>query len=137
MPPSIRSLQDDAEFSGLSPEAKGLVFDRLAGQDTEFRSLSPEAQGLVRSRLLGTAPSASATSGGFLEGAKHVATGVAERFGLTGPGPLETATRLVTENVPAAVRVADIPLKILAAPAMGLGLAARDVVELGGAGVAR
>ena len=51
---SLADLQRP-EFQNLSPEARTLVFDKIAGQDAGYGKLSAEAQNLVRSKLLGVA----------------------------------------------------------------------------------
>lgn len=51
--PTLRELQGDPKFDALSPEAKTIVFDKLAGEDSGFLKMSSEAQGIVRTRLLG------------------------------------------------------------------------------------
>ena len=52
---SLADLQRP-EFQNLSPEARTLVFDKIAGQDAGYGKLSAEAQGLVKSKLLGITP---------------------------------------------------------------------------------
>ena len=51
---SLADLQRP-EFQNLSPEARTLVFDKIAEQDAGYGKLSAEAQNLVRSKLLGVA----------------------------------------------------------------------------------
>ena len=53
---SLADLQRP-EFQDLSPEARTLVFDKIAGQDAGYGKLSAEAQNLVRLKLLGVARS--------------------------------------------------------------------------------
>jgi len=53
----LADIQDNAEFQGLSPEAKTIVVDKLSANDAGYSALSPEAQGIVRSKLIGTSVS--------------------------------------------------------------------------------
>lgn len=55
---SLADLQRP-EFQNLSPEARTLVFDKIAEQDAGYGKLSAEAQNLVRSKLLGVARGAA------------------------------------------------------------------------------
>jgi hypothetical protein len=55
---SLADLQRP-EFQNLSPEARTLVFDKIAGQDAGYGKLSAEAQNLVRLKLLGVARGAA------------------------------------------------------------------------------
>ncbi len=48
---SVRSLAADPDFQALSPEARGLVVDRMGADDPEFVALSPDAQAVVRQRI--------------------------------------------------------------------------------------
>ncbi len=50
---TLAELQGNAEFQKLSPEAKGIVFEKLSSQDAGYGKLSPDAQVIVKSRLLG------------------------------------------------------------------------------------
>jgi len=49
----LEELQNNADFQKLSPEAKGIVIDRLTKENTGFKSLSPEAQTIVKQKLTG------------------------------------------------------------------------------------
>lgn len=58
---TLADIQSDPKFQALSPDAKGLVFDKLSQSDPKFGALSPAAQEIVRQKLIGN-PAAASTS---------------------------------------------------------------------------
>ena len=117
-------LQGDLEFRKLSPEAKQLFFQR---NDPDFAALSPQAQKLFVQRM---GPPQTSTL-------RNVASGVLDKFGLAGPGPIESIFGAPKgEGIASkALGVVDPALQVLGSIPMGVGRAVGDITELGGAAV--
>lgn len=77
MTPTVQSIQSDEKFKALSPDAQGIVFDRVAATDAGFKALSPDAQAEVRSRVVSSspAPTQKPPEKGFVDRALTMAAG--------------------------------------------------------------
>ena len=69
---TLADLSADPKFQSLSPQAKQIVFDKLAAQDSKFTALSPEAQKEVQKRVFGGNRASSIGEYGFNQYKKGV-----------------------------------------------------------------
>ena len=94
---SLADLQRP-EFQNLSPEARTLVFDKIAGQDAGYGKLSAEAQGLVKLKLLGVAPTIRGAAMGEIPTA-----GAAQAPAATPPSRMDQFVEGVKQSIPAQI----------------------------------
>ena len=83
--PGVRDLPSMSEFTNLSSEEKGPVFDQAAAQDEAYKALDPEVKALVRQQALAggqtvPAPSPAPPGGPFMAGPSITRPDIAQRM---------------------------------------------------------